>query len=123
MGKPAATDRPYLPSLSHSFTLDFFGASVALSASGKTALIGATGDDCTAGEECGAAYAFVREGSHWVERQKLTASDAGPSHFVFGGDFFGSVALSASGKTALIGALGADCTAGFNCGAAYVFRP
>jgi glucose 1-dehydrogenase len=22
MGKPAATDRPYLPSLSHSFTLD-----------------------------------------------------------------------------------------------------
>jgi hypothetical protein len=23
MGKPAATDRPYLPSLSHSFTLDF----------------------------------------------------------------------------------------------------
>jgi hypothetical protein len=23
MGKPAATDRPYLPSLSHSFTLDW----------------------------------------------------------------------------------------------------
>ena len=23
MGKPAAIDRPYLPSLSHSFTLDF----------------------------------------------------------------------------------------------------
>src|SRR5918999_2263245 len=25
MGKPAATDRPYLPSLSHSLTLDFVG--------------------------------------------------------------------------------------------------
>jgi RNA-directed DNA polymerase len=26
MGKPAATDRPYLPSLSHSFTLDYVAA-------------------------------------------------------------------------------------------------
>ena len=41
---------------------DFFGSSVALSASGKTALIGASFDDCNAGEACGAAYVFVREG-------------------------------------------------------------
>jgi FG-GAP repeat len=92
---------------------DLFGVSVALSASGKTALIGTHLADCTAGEDCGAAYVFVREGSHWVEQQKLTASDT----VVFGR----SVALSASGKTALIGASAADCHAGEDCGAAYVF--
>ena len=84
---------------------------MALSASGKTALIGAYVDDCAADPFCGAAYVFVREGSRWVERQKFTAS-------AINSNYFGSpVALSASGKTALIG----DCNAGFGCGAAYVF--
>jgi FG-GAP repeat protein len=95
---------------------DQFGISVALSASGKTALIGAVGDECTAGNFCGAAYVFVRGQDGWVERQKLTASDAAQDD-----SFGGSVALSASGESALIEATGADCTAGDFCGAAYVF--
>jgi hypothetical protein len=52
-----------------------------------------------------------------AETAKLTASDA------TAGDYFGvSVALSARGTRALIGAWGADCSAGDFCGAAYVFE-
>jgi hypothetical protein len=96
-----------------------FGVSVALSAGGETALIGDLSAECPpVGGECGAAYVFVRHEGRWVEQQKLTASDAAFA------DFFGeSVALSAGGKTALIGATLTDCPAGINCGAAYVFRP
>ncbi len=92
---------------------DSFGGSVALS--GDTALIGALGVDCTATiVYCGAAYVFTRSGNAWTQQQKLMASDASTQAF------FGiSVALSAD--TALIGAYGVTCTAGTNCGAAYVF--
>jgi hypothetical protein len=90
-----------------------FGRSVALSASGKIALVGAPGANCIAGNACGAAYVFVREGGRWVERQKLTASDAAPHE-----NFGIAVALSASGKTALVGANEDDCLAGDDCGAA-----
>jgi hypothetical protein len=85
----------------------FFGASVALSADGNTALIGASRS----------AYVFVRAKGTWVEQQKLTTSDIAQT------DFFGSpVALSANGKTALVGANFATCSAGGVCGAAYVFE-
>jgi hypothetical protein len=94
-----------------------FGWSVALSADGKTALIGAINIACPTGANaCGAGYVFGRRGSQWVEQQKLTASDAAE------GDLFGwFVALAADGKTALIGVSFADCPAGDACGAAYVF--
>jgi hypothetical protein len=73
-----------------------FGASVALSASGETALIGARSDD----EGVGAAWAFVRSGSVWAhEGPKLTGvGELGE------GQFGASVALSADGDTALVGA-------------------
>ncbi len=91
---------------------DHFGISVALW--GDTAIIGSYEAACSAGSNCGTAYVFVRSGSIWSEQLKLTASDAAA------GDFFGySVALSAD--TALIGAYGVTCTAGTNCGAAYVY--
>ncbi|MGH8657952.1 MAG: FG-GAP repeat protein [Gammaproteobacteria bacterium] len=96
---------------------DDFGWSVALR--GNVALVGDRTADCPAGlgVGCGAAYVFVRQGTEWIERQKLIASDAGA--FVFGG----AVALSARGKSALVGARGTVCPDGsFNCGAAYVFR-
>jgi hypothetical protein len=90
---------------------DYFGASVALSANGDTALIGA---HTTA--KRGAAYAYVRNGGTWSLQQKLAASDGAVS------DNFGiSVALSANGNTALVGAPGVDCVAGIFCGAGYVF--
>jgi hypothetical protein len=81
----------------------FFGARVALSADGNTALIGAWRDDpgsaqCTCGY--GAVWVFTRSGSTWTQRgAKLTPSDeSGRADFGF------SVALSSNGNTALIGA-------------------
>jgi hypothetical protein len=89
---------------------DEFGRSVALSNDGRTALIGTDNAACSTGIECGAAYVFVREtGGAWVQQQKLTPSDAAPFR-----DFGISVALSANGETALVGAPG-------GAGAAYVF--
>jgi hypothetical protein len=85
-----------------------FGYSVALSADGSTALVGAPSKNGFAG----AAYVFVRSGSGWTQQAELTASDSGA------GDYFGSaVALSGDGSTALVGA-GVKFLA---TGAAYVF--
>ena len=89
---------------------DEFGWSVCLS--GETALVGARGDD-DAGSYSGSAYVFVRTGSVWNQKAKLTASDAASF------DGFGqSVCLS--GGTALIGAHG-DTHIANNAGSAYVF--
>jgi hypothetical protein len=80
---------------SDSVEQDHFGRSVALSADGNTALIGAFNKNFTKG----VAYVFMRSGSTWSQQQELTASDA------VAGNLFGiSVALNADGKTALIGA-------------------
>jgi hypothetical protein len=99
---------------------DFFGAAVALSADGNIALVGAPAffADCATRPTCnGAAYIFKRAGSTWTQVQRLVASDATDL------DRFGfSVALSASGKTALIGAQSAACEFEFACGAGYVFE-
>jgi len=89
---------------------DRFGFSV--SVSGNTALIGAFRDD-DAGTDSGSAYVFVRTGSSWTQKQKLTAIDAA------GGDWFG-YSVSVSGDTALIGA-NLDDDAGSKSGSAYVF--
>jgi hypothetical protein len=98
----------------------FFGASVALSEDGSTALVGAPWDNCESGSECGAAYVFVRDGSIWRQEAKLTSSARAHREF-FGID----VSLSSDGNTALIGAsgnrrAGPQCDP-FFCGAAYVF--
>jgi hypothetical protein len=80
-----------------------FGESVALSADGDTALIGAPRDGSS-----GAVWVFTRSGLTWTQQGgKLTGKE--------GGGFFGDdVALSADGNTALIGAPS-------GVGAAYVF--
>jgi FG-GAP repeat len=84
---------------------DEFGYSVAIS--GSTAVVCADHKNKT-----GAAYVFVRSGTSWSQRQKLTASDAAK------GDEFGySVAIS--GATAVIGAPAPGKR--FQTGAAYVF--
>jgi hypothetical protein len=71
------------------------GYSVALSEDGNTALVGARSDNA----EVGAAWVFTRSGETWSQQgEKLTGS--GESVF---SDFGSSVALSASGDTALIG--------------------
>jgi hypothetical protein len=87
---------------------DWFGTSVALSADGVTALVGADQNN----HSTGAAYVFVRGAAGWVRQAELTAGDGLP------GDWFGtSVALSADGATALVGADGHNNATG----AAYLF--
>ncbi len=87
----------------------FFGTSVALSAEGSTALVGAPNDN-----DLGAAWMFTRSGESWTQLgTKLTAGGNVPSAFGL------SSALSAEGTTALIGGLVADG----GVGAAWVFAP
>ncbi len=87
---------------------DTFGDSVAVTPDGTTALIGASGRD----SQTGAAYVFTRTRTGWQQASELTAA-GGAS-----GDGFGdSVAVTADGATALIGAPGRDS----QTGAAYVF--
>ncbi|HEX4259151.1 MAG TPA: hypothetical protein VH089_28945, partial [Streptosporangiaceae bacterium] len=87
---------------------DQFGYSVALSADGTTALSGAPYRNGAAG----AAYVFRLRGRTWSQTAEVTARDgAAPDQLG------GSVALSASGHTALAGAIGRNSYAG----AAFVF--
>jgi hypothetical protein len=70
-----------------------FGASVALSGDGGTAMIGAPDDNGV-----GAAWVFTDSGSGWTQDgEKITVGGSG-------GSFGKSVALSFDGNTALIGA-------------------
>ncbi|HWX44896.1 MAG TPA: hypothetical protein VNY52_06205 [Solirubrobacteraceae bacterium] len=85
----------------------YFGRAVALSADGDTALIGAPHDD----GEAGAALVLTRSGSTWTQQAQLISGEAGVSHFGH------SVALSADGETAVIGAPTFDDRSG----AAWVF--
>ena len=90
-----------------------FGTSV--SVSGDRTVVGAYGDFCRDGANCGSAYVYRFDGATWVEEQKLAASDAEAD------DFFGYT-VSASGDVILIGAPYADCPGEPRCGVAYVFR-
>jgi hypothetical protein len=86
-----------------------FGASVALSADGDTALIG----EPSATASPGSAWVFEREGSTWT-RSAVLKGTSGPGE----GRFGKSVALSADGQTALIG----DPSAASLRGSAWVFE-
>lgn len=88
-----------------------FGNAVSLD--GPTALIGALQDN-QFGSLAGAAFVFNYDGTDWIEGQKLTASDAGPSHqFGFSVDMQGDLAV--------VGALLANIGPSMP-GAAYVFE-
>jgi hypothetical protein len=87
-----------------------FGASVALSSGGSTALVGAVGHD----KNAGAGYVFTLRGGTWSQTGELTPSDAASNN-----QFGASVALSAGDSTALVGAIGYNSYAG----AGYVFTP
>jgi len=89
---------------------DGFGTAVAVS--GDVAVVGAPRDD-EGGEDAGAVYVFVRQGSTWTKQAKLLADDAEPT------DFFG-VAVALSGDYLLVGAP-RDDEGGEDAGAAYVF--
>ena len=94
---------------------EVFGARVAVSSDGTTALIGAFNDD-SYGSAAGSAYIFTRTDGTWTQQQKLVADDGD------GDDRFGlSVALSSDGTTALIGAFSDENPNGEQAGSAYIF--
>jgi len=84
---------------------DQFGFSVSIS--GDYAIVGAYGDDSLKGS----AYIFKRDGTSWVQHQKLLASDGAAN------DQFG-FSISISGDLAIVGAVGDDSYKG----SAYVFK-
>ncbi|MGH8397211.1 MAG: hypothetical protein ACRETA_03050 [Gammaproteobacteria bacterium] len=100
-------------------TNDVFGISVALSADGAIAVIGADGTDVGFDTIAGAAYVYTRTGVTWntIPTASFTDPAATP---IIGDDFGDSVALSADGTIAVIGADGTQVSPLFH-GAAYVY--
>jgi len=92
-------------------TRDAFGSFVSIS--GDVVLVAANGREYN-GVHSGTVYVFRRNGSDWVQEQKLF-HDGEPSE-----DYFGHF-VSVSGDVALVGAYGDD-EHGLDSGAAYVFR-
>jgi hypothetical protein len=90
-----------------------FGSSVALTANGNVALIGAPYDSSAVG----AAWLFARSKGSWTQQGSKLTSGAEPASKVRKGRFGSSVALRSDGLTALIGAPTEDSSAG----AAWVF--
>lgn len=85
---------------------DNFGYSVALSADGSTALIGAS-SAMVNGVSVGKAYIFSKVNGIWSTTPVATLAYPGPTGYA--GDFFGSaVALSKDGSTALVSAPGME---------------
>ncbi|NWJ95881.1 MAG: Ig-like domain repeat protein [Chloroflexi bacterium] len=99
---------------------DQFGAAVALSSDGNTALIGTLHKAITVsgvlhGNQ-GAAFVFTRTGSTWAQAQQLIDSNGNA------GDQFGTaVTLSGEGNTALIGSPFKTFGTNNFQGAAYIF--
>lgn len=92
-----------------------FGASVALSGDGDTAIVGAN-KELYGADRPGEAYVFTRSGAVWTQQAQLIAADDTHS------DLFGnSVTLSSDGNTAIVGAPLVMVSAENQGGAAYVF--
>jgi len=94
-----------------------FGSGVALSADGNTAVVGASGDNNSAG----AVWVFTRSNGQWSQQGgKLVGSDAAASRYL--GQ---SVAITGDGNTVLAGGPGGVQTAPFgrspSVGATWVF--
>ena len=90
---------------------DWFGRFVGIS--GSLIVVGATEDD-DAGTGSGSAYVFRREGTSWVEEDKLIASDGAEN------DAFGR-GVTIGGDRIVVGAI-LDDDDGDVSGSAYVFR-
>jgi len=96
---------------------DNFGAAVAVTPDGRSALVGAPRDGGPNGANAGSAYHFEWTGGEWHQRAKLAAPDGNAD------DQFGSgVALSTDGRTALVGARFDDDPNGERGGSAHAFE-
>jgi len=92
---------------------DRFGISVALS--GDMAVIGAHESDPGGGiAQAGSAYVFVRDGTTWIQQEKLYADDANA------GDRFG-ISVALRGDTVLVGAYESDPGGNAQAGSVYAY--
>ena len=91
---------------------DMAGWSVAISATGHTAVVGAIGHTVGGNADAGAAYVFIRPGTSYVPLAELTAD-----HPAMNDSFGQSLAISANGREILVGAPGNKN----QTGAAFVF--
>ena len=89
------------------------GTTVALSADGNTALVGGYADDSVSGGVCcfapstvGAAWVWTRSGGVWSQQGSKLVGTGGVYTYGLGVGQGYSVALSADGNTALVGAVG-----------------
>ena len=85
---------------------DYFGYSVALSADGNVAAVGAYMED-QGGSNAGAVYIYNRVGTTWTQFQKFIASGSTASAY-----FGYSLSFNSTGTTLLIGAYNANATKG-----------
>ena len=93
-----------------------FGSSVALSANGNMAAIGAPGSPDTIDSDIEAAYIFTRTGGSWRQTGKLTASDGQA------GDGFGqALAVAGNGATVMVASPKMGPGDNFLQGTVYVF--
>jgi len=93
---------------------DWSGFSVALSADGRTAIIGASGNAGN-GRDSGHARIYTWSGAAWVQQGADIDGEAINDRSGF------SVALSADGRTAIIGAAENDGVNGFDSGHARIY--
>ena len=77
-----------------------FGDQVECSADGKTIVVGAFNAEISSGTDPGLVYVFNREGNNFNEVGILTGTYAQDNNEAFGG----SIAISADGKTIIVGA-------------------
>ncbi len=96
---------------------DRFGYSVATSADGKTIVVGASSDEIGATTDTGVVYVYKRQGNNFNQVGILTSSLAAESN----DDFGKSVAISADGKTIIVGAPGDEIGATTDTGVVYVY--
>lgn len=99
-----------------------FGGSVALSTDGRTALISSSfyHSGKFHDQNDGTVWVFARSGSTW-KRQGPKLTGRGESHFFYGAQFGGSLAVSADGDIALIGGPADNPASDKTDGAAWVF--
>jgi hypothetical protein len=93
-----------------------FGFSVALSADGNVAVVGADLDKIGGNKFQGSCYVFARTDNVWTEQQKLTVPDGATF------DEFGSaVAISSDGTTIIVTATNDQVGGNAHQGSAYVY--
>lgn len=90
-----------------------FGSSVAISESGDTIAVGATGGSFGASKLLGAGYVFVRNGETWTEQAKLVPSDPVTRQ--------STSSITVQGNTAILAAHGEEADGMATRNIAYVF--